>query len=169
MATKTKKIIRNLHPLPVNLRFGSKRDPYHITLSRRGQSGDWVEVPGDVADHPDFNRNVGSTFEIISAAEAKKIQYGERAAKTAMESDMAFKLERMEDRSTTVGLVNAEKGATWNDIRTGDVNPMRSRAVGSVANPVPMERGGETNGDAPPVSPDLPAFGGVEKTRANKK
>lgn len=161
MATKSKKIIRNLHTVPVNLRFGSRKDPYHITLQRRGQSGDWVEVPADIADHPDFGRNVGLSFEIISAAEAKKIQYGERAAKTAMESDKAFKLERMEDQSTTVGLVNAEKRATWNDIRTGDVNPMRSRATGSVDNPVPIDRAPE--GDTPAVSPDLPAFGGVEK------
>jgi len=161
MATKTKKIIRNLHAVPVNLRFGSSKDPYHITLQRRGQSGDWVEVPADITDHPAFGRNIGLSFEIISSAEAKKIQYGERAAKTAMETDLAFKLERMSDQSKTVGLVNAEKRSTWNDIRTGDTNPMRSNAVGTVENPVPADRTGEPA--APAVSPDLPVFGGVEK------
>lgn len=160
MATKSKKIIRNLHQVPVNLRFGSRKDPYHITLQRRGQSGDWVEVPGDIADHPDFGRNVGLAFEIISAAEAKKIQYGERASRTAMEADKQFKLERMSDTSTTIGQLDA-KG---NIARTGDVNPMRSRAVGTTDNPIPSDRG-EAEGDAPPVSPDLPAFGGVEKSK----
>jgi hypothetical protein len=160
MASKTKKIIRNLHPVPLNLRFGSKRDPYYITLSRRGMSGDYTEVPPDIVDHPDFSRNVGNSFEIISAAEAKKIQYGERAAKTAIEADKQFKLERMSDTSTTIGQLD-DKG---NIARTGDVNPMRARSVGTVDNPVPASRG-EADGDAPPVSPDLPAFGGVEKSK----
>lgn len=164
MATKAKKIIRNLHQVPVNLRFGSRKDPYYLTLSRRGTDGDWVEIPGDIADHPDFNRNVGNTFEIISLAEAKKIQYENRAMRTAMESDKQFKLERMSDTSTTIGLVDADlkKGGV---VRTGDVNPLRSNATGSVDNPVPVERPGEPAeaGDAPPVSPDLPAFGGVDR------
>jgi hypothetical protein len=162
MATKsTKRVIRNLHPMPVNLRFGSKRDPYHITLQRRGQSGDYVEVPGDIAEHPDFNRNVGLTFEIISVAEAKKIQYGDRSAKTAIETDKNFKLERMSDLSTTIGHLDAKGNLT----RTDDVNPMRSRAVGTTDNPVPAERpsGVAKDNGTPPVSPDLPAFGGVQK------
>lgn len=165
MATKTKKIIRNLHQVPVNLRFGSRKDPYYLTLSRRGSDGDWVEVPGDIADHPDFNRNVGNTFEIISAAEAKKIQYESRAMKTAIESDAQFKLERMSDTSTTIALVDADpkRGGI---IRTGDANPMRSRATGTVDNPAANERPGEAAeaGDAPPVSPELPAFGGVDRS-----
>lgn len=161
MATKTKKIIRNLHPMPVNLRFGSKRDPYHITLQRRGQSGDWVEIPADIADHPDFNKNVGLSFEIISLAEAKKISYEERAMKTAMEADRTFRLERMEDTSTTIGYVDANP-KNGGVIRTGDANPMRSRATGSQDNPV---NDPAAQGDAPPVSPDLPSFGGVEKNK----
>lgn len=164
MATKTKKIIRNLHPVPLNLRFGSKRDPYYITLNPRGMSGDYVEVPHDVADHPDFGRNVGNSFEIISVTEAKKIQYGERAAKTAMEVDKQFKLERMSDTSTTIGTLD-EKG---NLARTGDVNPMRSRAVGTTDNPIPEARA-EAAEDAPPVSPELPVFGGVEKAKATTR
>lgn len=169
MATKSKKIIRNLHQVPLNLRFGSKRDPYHITLSRRGQSGDYTEVPADIADHPNFNRDLGSAFEIISVAEAKKIEYGERAARTATEADKAFKLERMSDTSTTIGQLD-DKG---NVARTGDVNPMRARSVGTTDNPIPASRGeAEAEGDGPPVAPDLPAFGGVEKapskTRSSK-
>lgn len=160
MATKTaKKVIRNLHQVPVNLRFGSRKDPYHITLKRRGESGDWVEVPGDVADHPDFGRNVGVAFEVISMAEAKKIAYNERAMKTAMEADKTFRVERMEDTSTTIGTIDADPkrgGVT----RTGDVNPLRSRATGTQDNPV-QEPGAD--GDAPPVAPELPAFGGIEK------
>jgi hypothetical protein len=157
MATKSKKVIRNLHQIPVNLRFGSKRDPYHITLSRRGATGDYVEVPGDIADHPDFGRNIGVTFEIISAAEAKKIVYGNNAARPATESDITFKLERMSDSSTTIGNLD-EKG----NITRLDVNPARSQAVGTTDNPVPTDRG---EGGTPPVSPDLPAFGGVQKTK----
>lgn len=157
----TKKVIRNLHPMPVNLRFGSKRDPYYITLSRRGMLGDVVEIPADFTDHPDFNRNVNVTFEIISSAEAKKIEYESNNTQTAMETDRNFKIERVEDTSTTVGLVDADP-KHGGVIRTGDTNPMRSRARGTVDNPVPESRG-EAEGDAPPVSPDLPAFGGVEK------
>lgn len=162
MATKsTKKVIRNLHTMPVNLRFGSKRDPYYITLSRRGTLGDVVEVPADFTDHPDFNRNAGVTFEIISSAEAKKIQYETATVQTAMSSDKNFKIERMEDTSTTVGLVDANP-KNGGVIRTGDTNPIKSRTRGTVENPIPESRG---EGDAPPVSPDLPAFGGVEKSK----
>lgn len=160
MATKSKKVIRNLHQIPVNLRFGSKRDPYHITLSRRGSSGDYVEVPGDIADHPDFNRNVGVTFEIISMAEAKKIVYGSNAARPATESDITFKLERMSDTSTAIGNLD-EKG----NVTRLDVNPTRSLAVGTTDNPIPNERASAEEGDAPPVSPDLPSFGGVTKAK----
>ena len=162
MATKNSKtVIRNLHGMPVNLRFGSKRDPYHITLQRRGQSGDYVQVPADIVDHPDFSRNTGLTFEIISLAEANKIEYGDRKAKTATEMDKTFKLERMSDQSTTIANID-EKG---NLTRTDDVNPMRSRAVGTTDNPVPVERpsGAAKDSGTPPVSPDLPAFGGVQK------
>lgn len=172
MATSTKKVIRNLHPMPVNLRFGSKHDPYYITLARRGMLGDVVEVPANFTDHPDFNRNVGVTFEIISSAEAKKITYETAVVQTAMASDKNFKIERMEDTSTTVGFVDADpkKGGV---VRTGDTNPMRSRVRGTVDNPVPEGREGDGEGDAPPVSPELPAFGGVEKaptkTRSSKK
>ena len=160
MAANTKKVIRNLHPMPVNLRFGSKRDPYYITLSRRGIIGDVVEIPADFTDHPDFNKNVNVTFEIISSAEAKKIQYESNTVKTAIDSDRNFKIERMEDTATTVGLVDANP-KNGGVVRTGDINPMRSRVRGTVDNPVPESR--EIEGDAPPVSPDLPAFGGVEK------
>ena len=161
MAPSTKKVIRNLHFMPVNLRFGSKKDPYYITLARRGSLGDVVEIPADFTDHPDFNRNVNVTFEIISSAEAKKIQYESNVTQTAMETDRNFKIERVEDTSTTIGFVDADpkKGGV---IRTGDTNPMRSRVRGTVDNPVPEARG-EAEADAPPVSPDLPAFGGVEK------
>jgi hypothetical protein len=180
MATKsTKKIIRNLHAVPVNLRFGSRKDPYYLTLNRRGESGDWVEVPGDFTEHPDFNRNLGLAFEIISSAEAGKIQYGERSSKPAIEEDRTFKLERMSDTSTTIGMVDADAKAGIT--RATNVGPMRSNATGTVDNPVPAERPvAEADGDTPPVSPELPAFGGVEKgvsapstpqraTRARKK
>jgi len=160
MATKTKKNIRNLHQVPLNLRFGSRKDPYYITLQRRGQSGDCVEIPGDMTDHPDFSRNLGLSFEIISAAERSKIEYGDNSAKPAILTDKTFKLERMSDLSTTIGIIN-------DDPKTGgvtrvkrDVNPGRSTATGTVDNPV-LERGAakETN----PVSPELPVFGGIEK------
>jgi hypothetical protein len=73
-----------------------------------------------------------------------------------MQTDKNFKLERMSDQSTTIGHLDAKGNLT----RTGDVNPLRSRAVGTTDNPIPTERGEE---GTPPVSPDLPAFGGVEK------
>lgn len=165
----TKKIIRNLHGVPVNLRFGSRKDPYYLTLSRRGESGDWVEIPGDMTEHPDFSRNLGLAFEIISAAEAKKIEYGDRSSKPAIEGDKTFKLERMRDTATTIGHIDADVkvGVT----RATNVGPMRSNATGTVDNPVPAERpvaaSEGADGDAPPVSPDLPSFGGVERGAAS--
>lgn len=161
MASKTKKIIRNLHQVPLNLRFGSRKDPYHITLQRRGSTGDYIEVPSDITDHPDFSRNLGLSFEIISTAEAKKIQYEDRAMRTATEADRAFRLERMEDKATAIGSID-DKG----NVLRMDVNPTRSTATGTQDNPVPVERPAAAveEGDTPPVSPELPSFGGVDRS-----
>lgn len=161
---KAKKIIRNLHPMPLNLRFGSKKDPYYLQLARRGQNGDFVEVPGDIADHISFNQNVGKSFEIISAAEAKKITYDSPVTQTLLDGGefvgptgeilTAGKVVNPEDNSSPVGGFD-EKG---NLVRLKDVGPRRSQAVGTQDNPIP-----DTH--TPPVEPPMPEFKGVEKVK----
>lgn len=159
---KAKKIIRNLHSVPLNLRFGSKKDPYYLQLARRGQNGDVIEVPGEIADHISFSQNVGKSFEIISAAEAKKIEYDTPVTQTLMnggefvgplgETLRAGTVVNLEDNAQPVGGFD-EKG---NLVRLKDVGPRRSTAVGTQDNPVPEEH-------TPPVEPPMPKFVGVER------
>lgn len=159
---KTKKIIRNLHTVPLNLRFGSKKDPYYLQLARRGEPGDFVEVPAELTDHVSFGSNVGVSVEVISAAEAKKIEYNVAATQTLMESGefvgplgqtlSAGTMVNVEDSSHPVGGID-EKGHA---VRLKDVGPRRSQAVGTQDNPL-----GE--GSMPPVEPPMPEFKGIEK------
>jgi hypothetical protein len=159
---KVKKIIRNLHTVPLNLRFGSKKDPYYLQLARRGQRGDFIEVPADVTEHMSFGQNVGKSFEIISAAEAKKIEYDAATTQTMLDSGefvgplgqtlTAGRISNTEDDSHVIGGFD-EKG---NVVRLKDVGPRRSQAVGTQDNPVPDSR-------MPPVEPPMPVFKGVEK------
>lgn len=161
---KTKKIIRNLHAVPLNLRFGSKKDPYYLQLARRGQPGDFVEVPAELTEHLSFNKNVGVSFEIISAVEAKKIQYDVRGTQTLMESGefvgplgqtlTAGTMVNTEEASLPIGGLD-DKG---NVVRLNDVGPRRSNAVGTQDNPL-----GE--GDMAPVEPPMPEFKGVERVK----
>lgn len=162
---KARKIIRNLHSMPLNLRFGSKKDPYHLQLARRGTSGDTVEIPGDLTEHLSFNQNVGRSFEVISAVEAKKITYDAPATQTMLEKGEFLGplgqtlttggIQNTEDMSHPVGGIDA-KG---NIVRLKDVGPRRSQAVGTQDNPLPNE--GEAS--MPPVEPPMPKFTGIEK------
>lgn len=159
---KAKKIIRNLHFVPLNLRFGSKKDPYYLQLARRGQSGDVVEIPGDLTEHLLFGRNVGVSFEIISAAEANKITYDAPATQTLMDSGQfvgplgqtlsAGTIVNTEESSIAVGGIDAKGQA----VRLRDVGPLRSTAVGTQDNPIPSPQ-------MQPVEPPMPEFKGVEK------
>lgn len=159
---KTKKIIRNLHAVPLNLRFGSKKDPYYLQLARRGQPGDFVEIPAELTEHISFGTNVGVSFEIISAAEAKKITYDVPGTQTLLEGGgellgplgenlSAGAVVNVEDSSQPVGGIDA-KG---NIVRLKDVGPRRSNAVGTQENPIPD--------GTPPVEPPMPEFKGIEK------
>lgn len=74
-AKKTQVIVRNLLPLPGLYRFGSRKDPYHMSLKRRGEPGDVTAVPTDISEHPDFSRGLGKYYELITAAEGRSLEY----------------------------------------------------------------------------------------------
>ena len=159
-----RKIIRNLHPIPLTLRLGSSRDPFHINLARRGTPGDYVEVSPDLTEHPQFTRNVNVTFEVISAAEAGKIEYHMAPSRTASESDeYNVTLERMEDKSTTVATVELDdKGRPKFQRVTAQEsrNPARSNAPGTV------DRAAQDAEAMPDVSPPLPTNVTVERVKS---
>lgn len=76
---KTPKNIRNLRGTVVHARLYSQnpKDPFRIALNPRGQSGDATIIPVALQDDPTFLQGVGVLWEIITATEAKSIQYGQ--------------------------------------------------------------------------------------------
>lgn len=71
----TSKIIRNLRNAPVHLRLGSQNNIYRIELKPRGLAGDTHTVPADLTQEHTFISAHGHLFEIITSAEAAKIEY----------------------------------------------------------------------------------------------
>ena len=69
------KIIRNLRNMPVHLRMGNKKDPFRVQLAPRGLQGDTESIPVEVQQDYGFISGVGRLFEIITATEARDLQY----------------------------------------------------------------------------------------------
>src|SRR4051812_16616640 len=70
MAAAKAKLIRNLTHVTLRLRFGSRRDPFHVEMKPRGLRGDVATIPVEFVSHPDFAREQGRSFEVITATVA---------------------------------------------------------------------------------------------------
>lgn len=69
--TSTTKYVRNVRGVDIRVTFDSGR---RITLSPRGQRNDMAAISKDELDDPIFLENLGSLYEVISAADAEKIR-----------------------------------------------------------------------------------------------
>lgn len=74
---KTAKIIRNLHGITVNARFGNQKDPFRVTLKPRGANGDTTTIPVTLIDDLTFIRGIDKLWEVITTAEAANLEYAQ--------------------------------------------------------------------------------------------
>lgn len=75
-AKKKSEIIRNLRPTAVHQRFRAfgVEKPYRIEFQPRGLRGDTHEIPIQYTESGEYQRNKGVLFEVITRAEALKLE-----------------------------------------------------------------------------------------------
>jgi hypothetical protein len=163
---KTRQVIRNLHSVEVNLRLGSRKDPYYINLRRRGAPGDTHSVPVELTDHDQYERNVGRLFEPITADEYARLEYGTPEIRKVQglaisnaegTGDLVFTgIVKNSELSTTVATVDAQGNLTraQQAPTTQEVTaPTRMKVPGTVDFNMPP--------DAAPPTPQVAADAGV--------
>lgn len=153
MAPRVKKIIRNRMPLEINIRLGSKKDPYYIQLKRRGYLGDTHTLTAELFEHEAVDRNIkAGNIQVITKAEYDDLDYHGATPQERPISRHVISADGVtpltdggiirESDSSRVVAVNDGKG---NFIRPGpggaaqvndSVNPARAPATGSTDNPV---------------------------------
>jgi hypothetical protein len=153
MAARVKKIIRNKLPLEINIRLGSKKDPYYIQLKRRGNLGDTHVLSGDLFDHELVERNIrAGNIEVITKAEYDDLEYfgeGNSPRPTTPNVISADGVTPLSDggiiRESETSKVVAVADGKGNFVRPGPggaaqvsdtTNPGRSQAPGTTDNPV---------------------------------
>lgn len=144
MAAAKPKLIRNLTSYNLNLRFGSKKDPYHVPLSPRGQRGDVASIPAALKDHPEFASNQGVLFEIITLTQAEKVAEGYAAGGIIRPKgfeNMTVTMERDQDNTVTVASIDiSREGRITETNRRHGLEPSRAEIAGSEDGPDATER-----------------------------
>lgn len=170
MAEAKPKLLRNLTRYTLRLRFGSSKDPFHVQLQPRGLRGDVGTVPAAFAQHPTFDSNVGRSFEVITAAQAKRLaeNYPEIATpRHSAYDDLTVTLERDSDNERTVATYEQTTVGgkeTLRRTRSDNFEPERASVPGSqdhAASDVPKRRNKAEN-----ASTDMPPFKGVERVKS---
>lgn len=173
MAAAKHKLIRNLTHLTLRMRFGSKRDPFHVELKPRGLRGDVASIPLDVMSHPAFDANQGRTFEVITKTVADKAaeSYPEGGiVRHPIYADVKVEVTRDREDELTVAEfnisergriteVNRDRGALRQRKQMG---PDRAEVPGSEDGPPIVERE-QPKGRVNPAEAPLPKFKGVER------
>ncbi len=157
-AKKTTQYIRNLTPMPVNVRLGSRKDPYYVRLERRGMKGDVHAVPVDLTEHPAFLNSKGKLFELLTKVQVEKIEYLE----PGIVRDPVFTTNRAEIVRPQDNVVQtAQIGDKHRLVKDDPLQAVRGNEGISISRaPVP---GSIDN----PVEAPLPAPAGIERVRSN--
>lgn len=183
MAAAKNKLLRNLTHVTVQLRFGSKKEPYHIKLQPRGMRGDVVQLPADLTQHPSFVSNQGVLFEVITQKAADTAAKGYAPGGIIRPKgfeDLKLTVERDSDTTVTVATLDisdsgkiTESNRYRGPIRSRQhLEPSPAEVAGSEHGPeltddnrkIPSQRKPrvpKTNADN--AETELPTFKGVER------
>lgn len=164
MAARAPKHVRNLTRVTVRLRFGSKKEPYHVELQPRGRRGDVQAIPADLTDHPAFLNSQGLTFEVINKTQANAIDYGADSGvkRHPIYDNIKVTVEKDSDTERVVARYNLSERGRIHEVERArneeGLGPKRAAVPGSEdgANVLAVPEGHK-------VMPDLPKRGGIER------